>query len=562
MERVKEVADELFEAGFVVDLHQLGFLTPLQLDVLVEQVRMVDRSLRPWDETRPPARQVRQKLELRQIGIELVQHSWQRPYKNSVADCEFVVAILAALCGDQKNLHPDAPSLSAAIDKTDALKLFSETRFSNNHNRLYAMHALLTIGADKTQVIAAGLEQCRNSREMLSCILLGYAQPAPLAAFAVDRGLYPYMSMLSVPRRLRGAIVQSVSRCTQEWDVGLLLRYQRYWRQVFAKVHPYDVQGWEQARFQLDVVHGNCEWTSPVSQLDRAVARRDISGALAVAAGHPGLLVRRLRQFLVIIDDDPAQTAYLLQLVREVGIHAGTRTLTQAWTALMLDDISLAFRRHPRRMVQVEQKAETAESTPRVRSEIIDQLEKILDSRGSWHAQSPLSGTWEPLPDPAPGESLWLHLYWEGWDMQMLAYTFTADKSSIPNSYAKKTRFSSIRPGVSHEAIELSPDNDRTIRYILIEVHNLSNVPLGQITNFIAAEVAPHGRTLDTQPDSGRPMSSSTNTCVAFVIDMEKGACLWLDAEIGHRTHEFSMPAASSKRLLEAILHINPLPET
>ncbi|MDO5098875.1 MAG: hypothetical protein Q4D85_08950 [Corynebacterium sp.] len=339
------------------------------------------------------------------------------------------------------------------------------------------------------------------------------------------------MQLESIPRRLRVVIVFALSRCVEDWDVGLLVRYQRYWRQVLVKVHPYDVRGWEPAQFQLDVIHGNREWETPIAQIDRAFARRDAAGALTVAAKHPGLLMRKLRQLVLLIDDDRQLRAKLRGAVQVAAWQANPRTVMQARDALLLDDDRLTWVLTKDYGWGMEsQGIPTRTLVPDHVN--IDDLVKVLDTV----VVEKLGSTRLTAPVGIDGVGAVLRIFglWWGWDFFMDVTLLDDMFQEITDQVPAKTIQENLRPGIGIHYADIDSEAV-SARYAV--VHFSGHVCMGEVFN----RVGVYATDLATTPDSetvmrietSGVMHSAENNCFACAIDLKERTFIWLDIPMG-----------------------------
>lgn len=542
MERLEEVSAQLHDWGFCVECEQLTFLTPAQLDVLVEQAHTVKESrsgYREWSRNKPCGELVFQPLTLRTLDWRLARRIWEKRFPSNLVDRRFLRDIISALCISEES-------------HTTAIKEFGQANFRNHNNRLAAIWELTSAGIDKADVLTVALDQCRNSVEMLTCILTA-CHPRGVIVDAPRLRTQDFrLRMESIPRRLRVAIVAALSRCGEDWDVGLLARHRRLWQLVLAKVHPYDVRGWEQARFQLDVIHGNREWETPIAQLDRAFARRDAAGALTVAAKHPGLLMRKLRQLVILIENDVQLRAKLLEVVQAAAWQANPRTVMQARDALLLDDDQLTWVLTKDYGWGMEPQGIPTRTLVPGHVDVED-LVKVLDTV----VVENLGSTRAPAPAGIDGAGAVLRIFglWWGWDFHMDVTLLDDSFQESPEQVTVQNIRGNQMPGTGIHYVDIDP-LEASARYAVV---NLSgHVCLGEVFNRIGVYAADP----DSVPDAATLMHiqsagvthSSENNCFACVIDIKERTFIWLDMSTGMQWRGKFRAENRSGLLLQSVL--------
>ena len=177
---------------------------------------------------------------------------------------------------------------------TDTVALFQAATFRNGENFATALWDVwYATGGNQDTTLSTGLDSARNVDDVLRTVLTVFVDDSERARDLLCSAEHP-VNITPIPRRHRVAIIATLARFGNDFNLDLLARRRHIWRRVMRRIHPFDVTGHQAAQQQLDVIHGNGDYRTLNSRIEVALDNGDVVEAVNLLTHTPGNFVRRL----------------------------------------------------------------------------------------------------------------------------------------------------------------------------------------------------------------------------------------------------------------------------
>lgn len=477
---------------------------------------------------------------------------------------------------------------SVAVARPDAEfvgHMLGNARHGENIQHL--LTALLTEGVFTChELVTLFAPAMRNVDQLLRLTLTAMARPsaaqheeaANRAITALsDKDAYA-VSMETLSRPARRAVVNALGNLTTGFYADRLVLRNRLWRKVMRNIHPYSqIELAPHSKRAVDIIHGNIEYRTLDSSVEAAIADRKAGVAIdLLSQNRPGALLARCVELLRL----PNSSKALATAIIEHGSRADITTLIRSYNAVIganFDGVRVVREAgRNNRLLDVDRKPVSQQKINRVSKALLEaisgHLAKAPRPAGSVGIESSmavplvrrdLSNT-DRVVDrgtrvPAAGEGEYLRIFshWinthnrEGYldvGVALLDREFGHLTTSTWDTWQRNREWSTysgdklVRPGGS--AVEFFDVDLKAVRksyppakYAVMTVQSYSGFPLSKVD-------AVAGAMLRTDPNKGASFDARTVTsaftpttdalqALPLAFDLETREMIWLDTSSG-----------------------------
>jgi hypothetical protein len=477
---------------------------------------------------------------------------------------------------------------SVAVSRPDADfvgHMLGNARHGENIQHL--LSALLTEGVfSHHEVVALFAPAMRNVDQLLRLTLTAMARPsaaqheeaANRAITALsDKDAYA-VSMETLSRPARRAIMTALGNLTAGFYADRLVLRNRLWRKVMRNIHPYSqIELGPRAKRAADIIHGNIEYRTLDSSVEAAIADRKAGDAIELLSeNRPGALLARCVELMRLPNSSKALAAAII----EHGSRADVTTLIRSYNAVIganFDGVRVVREAgRNNRLLDIDRKPVSQQKINRVSKALLGVLSEHLAKAprpiGSVGIVSPmavplvrrdLSNTDRVLdrgtrmPTTGSGEFLRIFSHWinthkiAGYldvGVALLDAEFGHLTTSTWNTWQNNRDWSTysgdkcVSPGDS--AVEFFDVDLKAVgklypsaKYAVMTVQSYSGIPLSAV-DMVA------GTMLRTDPDKGESFDARTVTsafspttdalqALPLAFDLDTRELIWLDASSG-----------------------------
>lgn len=218
-------------------------------------------------------------------------------------------AEVALLHGSVAVARPDVEFIGSVLSKS-----------RHGENMQHLLSAVLDKGLfSNSDLVIQFAQHMRNVDQLLRLILTAMAKPsaeehrdaAHRAITALsDKDAYA-VSMDTLSRPARRAIITALGNLTAGFYADRLILRNRLWRKVMRNIHPYSqIELSPAMRRAADIIHENIEYRTLDSSVEAAIANRNACEAITLLAeNRPGALLARCVELLRLPDSSKALAA-------------------------------------------------------------------------------------------------------------------------------------------------------------------------------------------------------------------------------------------------------------
>jgi hypothetical protein len=235
------------------------------------------------------------------------------------------------LWGSVEVARPDAGFVADVLGKA---------RHGENIQHLF--NALLANGVfNRHELVTLFASSMRNVDQLLRLVLTAMAKPsAPQHKDAADRAIAALsdrdayaVSMDTLSRPARRAVVNALGKLTDGYYADRLVLRNRLWRKVMRNIHPYSqIELTTASRRAVDIVHSNIEYRTLDSSVEAAIAEENAPEAIKLLAeNRPGALLARCVELMRL----PNSSKELAAAIAANGSRADITTLIRSYNAVL-----------------------------------------------------------------------------------------------------------------------------------------------------------------------------------------------------------------------------------